>query len=353
MTGLAADVRDCANEGDMVARFNDNGITILASRPEKGNLHELGECIHSSLAGQRMEIDGEMLSSTCSVGVAMVGTLARNADEAIAHARNAFREASTEGNCLRRYKPATTDADGQEPQWVERIRYALDNGDLYSVQQSIVNLEGESEGLFENRTFMREDGSDQPSDQFMAVAERNDLGAMIDRHMISGLLAAISGTGDRHIINLTINSLLDFSFPSWMQRQLDEHEVLGSQLVFQLPAPGVEPNLRQAKRLINEMRTLKCTFSLSSFDDQRKNSSMLEHLDIALVKLRAGLTDSLSNNSAHQDIVRNVVTAAEANNANVIADEVKDAADLAVLWQCGVKLVSGDFLKESTQVVGQ
>mgnify|MGYP001557626028 CR=1 FL=1 len=27
--------------------------------------------------------------------------------------------------------------------------------------------------------------------------------------------------------------------------------------------------------------------------------------------------------------------------------------DLAVLWQCGVKLVTGDFLKEAQQFVGQ
>ena len=32
----------------------------------------------------------------------------------------------------------------------------------------------------------------------------------------------------------------------------------------------------------------------------------------------------------------------------IIADEVQDASDLAVLWQCGVKLVTGDFLDGST-----
>jgi len=37
----------------------------------------------------------------------------------------------------------------------------------------------------------------------------------------------------------------------------------------------------------------------------------------------------------------------------VIADEVADTSSLAVLWQCGIKLIAGAFLKESSQVIAQ
>ena len=93
--------------------------------------------------------------------------------------------------------------------------------------------------------------------------------------------------------------------------------------------------------------------SLSTFDDQRKICALLDHLEISMLKLRSGLTDGLTNNTAHQAIVAEVVRAADRKQVSVIADGIKDAADLAVLWQCGVKLVAVDFLKESPQVVGQ
>ena len=35
------------------------------------------------------------------------------------------------------------------------------------------------------------------------------------------------------------------------------------------------------------------------------------------------------------------------------ADEVADTSSLAVLWQCGVKLIAGAFLSESSQVLAQ
>ncbi len=48
-----------------------------------------------------------------------------------------------------RYKPALTTVHSGESErdWVERIRYALNNHDFYTIQQSIVDLEGENEGF--------------------------------------------------------------------------------------------------------------------------------------------------------------------------------------------------------------
>ena len=75
--------------------------------------------------------------------------------------------------------------------------------------------------------------------------------------------------------------------------------------------------------------------------------------DDQVIKLRPGLAQGLSANKANQDIIRAVVKGIEAHDIIIIADEVEDASDLATLWQCGVKLVTGDFLNEAPQVVGQ
>jgi EAL domain-containing protein (putative c-di-GMP-specific phosphodiesterase class I) len=72
-----------------------------------------------------------------------------------------------------------------------------------------------------------------------------------------------------------------------------------------------------------------------------------------MIKLRPGLARGLSTNTANQEIIRSVVRAVESQDITIVADEVRDAADLAVLWQCGVRLVTGDFLNEAPQVVGQ
>ena len=61
----------------------------------------------------------------------------------------------------------------------------------------------------------------------------------------------------------------------------------------------------------------------------------------------------LTTNTQNQEAIRKIVKAAGPRAAAVIADEVEDTPSLAVLWQCGVKLVAGTFLQETTQVLAQ
>jgi len=352
---LANVISGCTNENDTPSRFSDHGFAVLIRRDEPSSLQATGDCILENYANHIIDLGEQTRTASCSIGMTTLGPLTRDAKEVIDQAKMAFKQASETGNKLVRYKPALTTVHTGEDErdWVERIRYALNNHDFYTVQQSIVDLEGENEGLFENRTFMREEGGDTQASDFMLAAERNELGSTIDRHVLPQLMLAIAGTGDRHIISLSTNSILDFSFPNWFQRMLKETEVEGSQLILQISAMVAESHLKPTRRVIDELQLLGCNFVLSEFDNDRRTIQLLEHLPIGMVKLRPGLAQGLSSNSTNQEIIRAVVRAVEARNITIIADEVRDASDLAALWQCGVKLVTGDFLNEAPQVVGQ
>lgn len=352
---LANFISGCMNNGDLTARFSDYGFVALVRRDNKSEILEAANSILESYANHIIDLGDQTMSTACSIGMATMGSLTKDAEEIIAQARKAFKEAAKEGNKLASYKPAlTTVSSGEsERDWVERIRHALNNHDFYTVQQSIVDLEGENEGLFENSTFMREENGDTPASEFVLAADRHDLGMVIDRHVIPQLMTAIAGTGDKHIITLSSNSVLDFSFPNWFKRQLEETEVVGSQLIMQISGITAESNIKPTQRLIEELRSMGCGVVLSEFDNDRRTLQLLEYLPVSMIKLRPGLAQGLSANKANQDIIRAVVKGIEAHDIIIIADEVQDASDLAVLWQCGVKLVTGDFLNEAPQVVGQ
>ncbi len=352
---LSERIRAHLEDEDLVSRFSDHGFCVFALRDDKSKLWELGESLKTTVSSGELDINDHVFTIACSIGQTLLGSQSRSAEEVISQARLAWDDAAQQGDSVVTYKPALNSINSgeQDDLWLERIRYALNNDTLYSVQQAIINLEGDSEGLFENRTFMREEEGDRSLEEFLKVAERHELASTIDRQVIPGLLRAITGSGDRHIINLSSNSVLDFSFPSWFQRQLEELDVQGSQVVLQLSSQAAHANLKPTRRLMQEFKPLGLRFSLSSFDDQRRTCDLLGQLGISMVKLRKGLTQSLGNNSAHQDIIRNVVSVAERTKVAVIADEVRNTADMAALWQCGVKLVAGDFLNETSQVVGQ
>jgi len=348
-------ISGCLEESDVPARISDNGFAVMILRNDKSALQKTGDRIIENYANHIIDLGDKTISASCSIGMVTLGALTQDAEEALSHARTAFKQASHKGNTLVRFKPALTTVNSGEADrdWVERIRYALNNHDFYTVQQSIVDLEGENEGLFENRTFMREEEGDTHASEFMLAAERNDLGGTIDRHVVPQLMLAITGTGDKHIISLSNNSVLDISFSHWFQRMLKETEVVGSQLIIQISAMSAESHLKPTRRLIDELQRLGCGFVLSEFDNDRRTIQLLEHLPVSMIKLRPGLAQGLASNTTNQETIRAIVKATESYDLTIIADEVQDAADLAVLWQCGVKLVTGDFLNEAPQVVGQ
>jgi len=127
----------------------------------------------------------------------------------------------------------------------------------------------------------------------------------------------------------------------------------GSKISLQIAASAAQTNLKPAQRLMKELKPLGCQLAISQFDAGRRCCQLLEHLDVSYVKILPALTNDLTANTKNQDAIRKIVEVAEPHGVSVIADEVADTSSLAVLWQCGVKLLAGAFLKESSQVIAQ
>lgn len=352
---LAGILRGCLSAEDVPARINDRGFAVLAYRPTTADLEALANRILAAYRGHLVEVGDRSLTVSCSIGLSSVGRLVVNSAEIIARARKAQAEAAAGGDQVVVFRPqltAVVPVDGEQ-QWLERIRHGLAQHDFYSVQQSIIDLDGDGEQLVENITFMRGEGGDHGPSDYQTVADRCDLAAEIDRQVIPGLLRTLVDSDGRHIINVSSNSLLDYAFPGWLAEQTRATCVEGNRIILQVSAQSALGNLRPAQRLIKELNPLGCRLAISMFDAERRCSQLLEHLEVAYVKLHPALTEGLTANAKNQEAIRKIVEAAEAHGVAVIADEVADTSSLAVLWQCGVKLIAGAFLRETTQVLAQ
>lgn len=355
MADIAGLIRQCLSAEDAPARIADSGFAVLARRDSASELEALAQAILQACRGHVVDLTERSLTLSCSIGLSNVGRITVDSTEVIASARKAQLEAAENGDSLVIYRPQLTAvaAPSGETQWLERIRHALGNHDFYSVQQPIIDLDGDGGQLLENATFMRGEGGDHAPGEFLPFADSADLAGAIDREVIPGLLKLLVESGERQIINISGNSVLDYGFPAWFAEQLEAACVEGSMVFLQVGAATARSNLRPVQRLLKELEPLGVRLSLSHFTAERRSCQLLEHLPVALVKLDPSLTEDLTANSKNQEAIRKVVEAAEPHTVGVIADEVADTSSLAVLWQCGVKLVAGTFLRESTQVLAQ
>jgi diguanylate cyclase (GGDEF)-like protein len=353
---LAGVIRQCLTDDDVPARINDRGFAILAQRATLSELEALAERILNACREHVVELTERALTVSCSIGLSSVGRLVVNSSEIISGARKAQAEAAERGDQLVVYRPQLTAVAsvGGEQQWIDRLKQALGNNDFYSVQQSIIDLDGDSEQLLlENVTFMRGENGDHPPTEFQAIADRGDLAGSIDRQVIPDLLKSLVESEERQIINISANSILDYAFPGWFAEQVKSNAVDGSRIVLQIAAQSALSNLRPAQRLIGELKPLGCQLSINEFDAERRTCQLLEHLEVSFVKLQQALTTELTADAKLQESIRKIVEAAEPKGIAVIAGEVPDTSSLAVLWQCGVKLIAGSFIRETTQVQAQ
>lgn len=352
---LAGVIRACLAESDVPARMSEGGFAVLAQRATLAELEELAEQILIACRGHIVEVGGRSLTLSCSIGLSSVGRLVVNSSEIIAGARKAQAQAAERGDQLVIYRPQLTavSSTGGEGVRLEHIKQALANQDFYCVQQAIIDLDGDGDQIVENITFMRGDSDDHVPADYLTLADRNDLAASIDRQVIPGLLKSMVESNQRHIINLSSNTVLDYAFPGWFAEQVKAACVDGSRIILQIGAATALHNLRPMQRLVKELESLGCVLSISDFDSERRTCQLLEHIDVSYIKMRPELTFELTSNATHQERIAQIVEAAEPHGVAVIADEVQDTSSLAVLWQSGIKLIAGSFVRESTQVVAQ
>jgi len=346
-------LQSCLQDDDYPARISDHGFAVLTSKRNMEEIEAYAESVLKAFRSHLTEIVDSSISLTCSIGIATLGRLARNSTEVLAGARKAQAEAAVEGNKAIVFRPQLTAVSSfqDDRQWIERIKYALGNDDFCAVHQPIVDLDGEGEHLIENLVYLRDEAGNLAPEKFMAIADRNDLAGTIDRQLIPSLLKNFVENSERQIINLSANSVLDYSFPGWLLEQMKANCVEGKKVIIQVSATTAQTNLKPVQRLLQELQPHGCLLSISGFNGDRRCSQLLEHLQINYLKLQAALTESLIGNANNQATIRSIVDLADQHKVTVIADEVADTSSLAILWQCGIKLIAGAFLKESPQVV--
>jgi diguanylate cyclase (GGDEF)-like protein len=351
----AGEILSCLEAEDDVCRFGDSTFAVFTIRQDPAQLKRLGEKLRAGIERQAQEHPDAPLPKSCSVGYVLLDNQHHDPEHTLNKARSTCRLAAEEGNRAMRYKPARAAgvSEDEETQWRERIRYALDNEDFYTVQHSIMNLDGDFEGMVENRTFMHEEDGDVPAESYLGAAERNQLASQIDRLVVPGLLRAVAGGEDNQIIEISGNSLQDFSFPAWFQRTLQETRVAGKRVILQWPAWAARQQTKAARRLIEELSPLAVRFSVSGFDADQRTLDLLKSLKLEYVTLDEALTRDLQTDPTQLDSIRDIVRAAESMQVKVIASNVPTSSDLATLWRGGVKLVSGDFVQETPRVIGQ
>lgn len=345
---VVARLRSQLEPGDSLARLGgDEFALLLDTRQDSSRAERLAERITRVLA-EPYWVEGESLLLGCSLGLTRVGRLAE-VDTLLWQAQVAMQQAKRQPGCtfcqfderLSRGARDLADREGE-------LRQALRGEELALHYQPRLCLKtGEIVGLEALvRWHHRERGLLTP-DEFVPLAEESGLIVPLGYWVISRALRDMQWLRGRGLerlhmaVNLSFRQFQDSQLLPTLQRLIDERDVDGHWLEFELTETAVMRRSDQVRLTMDELGELGVRFSLDDFGTGFSSFVHLSSLPITLLKIDRSFVAQMQPGSEGAQLVSAMISMAHNLRLDVVAEGVESSAQLDQLRRFGCDQVQG------------
>jgi diguanylate cyclase (GGDEF)-like protein/PAS domain S-box-containing protein len=348
---VAHALRGQLRETDVLARLGGDEFGVLLAQSSRADAETAAARVVTAVRDYRMIADGQAVSVTTSVGVAVAPKHGTTVEDLLAHADMAMYQAKENGNGFRLYSgdSVTQAAFSAQLIWEQRIRQALDEDRFVLLVQPIQNLRT---GAVQYEALLRmvdKDGKLILPQEFLPVAERTDLIHAIDRwavHQAIKVIAACEARGQAvHLeVNLSGKAFADEELLPLIRREIKSTGIAASSLIFEITETAAIANINGARQFIDALKSTGCGFALDDFGVGFSSLYYLKHLPVDYLKIDGSFIRNLPNDVSDQHLVRSMVELAHGLGKQTIAEWVEDEGTLELLRQFGVDYAQGYFL---------
>ena len=353
---FSEEVRKRMHPRDVAGRFEGTVLMVLLERGNERDAEVWAQQLVDHIEAADFRIDGRDVPVTCSVGVCGVSNVFENMDELVTAVAKAHQSAKADGGngvSLSDSPDEDTKLRRHDAIWVKRIKAALMENRFRLAHLPIAGLRNDSVAMYDMLVRMLDEQGNPilPSD-FLPAAERNNLMKTIDRWIIGASMEFCRTEGaDRAFVRLSRQSLEDASLIDWLKSEIDKHSIQPEQICVQIDEQDAARFIKQTKTVVDRLRKVGVSFALEHYGVDKGRVQILDMLSPDYIKIDGELMHSLMTDSAMQDKVRTVVSAAAQRDIETIAERVENANTMAVLFQLGIHYMQGHYVHEPEVVL--
>ncbi len=364
LSQLSLVMREQMRAGEVLARLGGDEFGVLAANAERQGIMLLAERLRTHIDGYVFVWEQRTYTISASIGVVMIDDPSSTLKDLFAQADTACYMAKESGrnriHLFLKEDDETTRRHG-EMEWVNRLRWALDEGRLLLYYQQLEPLKGDGRGQhIELLLRLRdEDGAVVMPGAFLPAAERYGLMPLIDRWVIENALANFNRL---HVdgpllqscaINLSGASIDDESLAERILELLRMYDVAPHRVCFEITETLAVRDMAQTVRFIERLRQVGCRIALDDFGAGMSSFGYLKNLPIDAIKIDGSFIRDMATDSMSLAIVRAVADIGHQRGLEVIAEWVADSATVVLLRGIGVDYAQGFALHVPEPVVFQ
>ncbi|HEY4428222.1 MAG TPA: bifunctional diguanylate cyclase/phosphodiesterase [Solirubrobacteraceae bacterium] len=318
--------------GTLAARLGGDEYAVLcpATRETQDALDIAAE-LQSRLESP-IVLDGVALNVEASVGIAVMGEHAQDADLLLQHADAALARARSLRSRVEVYSEECNRFDARRLMLLGQVRGALDRGEFVLHYQPKVDLRGHRVTGVEALVRWRhpERGLLAP-DEFIPLVEQTALIGPLTLTVIDQALAQMVAWRRRGIdldmaVNLSARNLLDRGLPAGIAELLDRHGVPARRLTVEVTESAAMVDPQRAVAVLQALRAAGLGVSVDDFGTGNASIEYLASLPASEIKIdRSFITGMLADPRA-EAIVRATIELARNLGLRVVAEGIETEA---------------------------
>ena len=191
-------------------------------------------------------------------------------------------------------------------------------------------------------TIKDKDGLEIPIGTFVSIAERYEKIIDFDKKIITKVINNILINKIQHSIsiNLSLESISNTSFILWLEKTIQEHKSIASQLAFSITAYAVAKDVDKFKFFADEMHQCGAKVIIKRFESKFIPLNNIKDFNLDYIRLAREYTHNITNDSSKQSFIEAIVELSNLLNIQLFAENVHDDEDLETIKKLEVYAAS-------------
>jgi diguanylate cyclase (GGDEF)-like protein len=338
------------------ARIESDQFAVLLLDRSLDQAEQLAEKVRQDIEAGSIELDGDKVSFTVSVGVAPIIEYSPSVDQVLESARTSMEIAKEKGrNRVQRYEEdqaLASSFNSDKSRTRQDLEQALATDRFVLRAQPIIQVAVDGKQPVGRHYELllglsNPDGSLASPEEFIQSAERYGFMNLVDRWVVKEAFSWVSQLMDdeKEVPNLAINlsgsSVTDDDFMEYLLEQISEFGVGTSHICFEITETGTISNLVKAADFVRAFRNIGCKFSIDDFGTGLASHNYLRELPVDYVKIDGTFVTGIHKNRADYAMARSINDLAHFLGQETIAESVENDLIIAKLNEIGVDYLQG------------